>query len=124
MGLYFPPLTKDGRYVDAMVRDAHAILRAVGYGTEKGPRLEVGIGLDVGPAYVGIVGDGAEIRDFTAIGDVVNTASRLQAVAGGGQIVMSETVATTAHVTDGSVTTLELKGKVEPVAARVVTTGR
>ena len=123
MGLYFGPLSKDGRFVDSMVADAHRILAAVGYGGHKGPRLEVGIGLDVGPAYVGIVGDG-EIRDFTAIGDVVNTASRLQSVAKSGQIVMSETVAQTAGVTDGVETTLDVKGKAEPVRARVVTVGR
>lgn len=123
MGLYFGPLSPDGRYVDAMVADARKILETVGYGSHKGPRLEVGIGLDVGPAYVGIVGDG-EIRDFTAIGDVVNTASRLQSVAAGGQIVMSETVARTAAVPDGVATTLDLKGKAEPVAACVIDVGR
>src|SRR6185295_14920524 len=57
MGLYFAPLTSDGRYVDAMVSDARAILGAQGYGTPGGPQLQVGIGLDVGPAYVGIVGE-------------------------------------------------------------------
>jgi len=82
MGLHFPALTRNGRYVDAMVSDALAILRTQGRDSPNGPRLEVGIGLDVGPAYVGIVGEG-EIRDFTAIGDVVNTASRLQGVAAG-----------------------------------------
>lgn len=123
MGLYFGPLSKDGRYVDSMVADARKILEAVGYGSHKGPRLEVGIGLDIGPAYVGIVGDG-DIKDFTAIGDVVNTASRLQSAAGSGQIVMSEEVARVAAVPDGAATTLELKGKAEPVAACVVTVGR
>lgn len=59
-----------------------------------------GIGLDVGPAYVGIVGEG-EVRDFIAIGDVVNTASRLQGVAAGGHIVMSEAVARIASVNRG-----------------------
>lgn len=117
MGLYFPPLTADGRYVDAMVDDAHAILRTQGYGTREGPQLEVGIGLDVGPAYVGIVGEG-EIRDFTAIGDVVNTAARLQSAAAGGEIVMSENVARIAAVEGGEMVNLELKGKAEPVAAR------
>ena len=122
MGLYFGPLSKDGRFVDAMVADARKILETVGYGSHKGPRLEVGIGLDVGPAYVGIVGDG-DIRDFTAIGDVVNTASRLQSVAAGGQIVMSETVARIADVPDGEVTILDLKGKAEPVPACVLQVG-
>lgn len=122
MGLYFGPLSPDGRYVDSMVADARRILEAVGRRSHKGPRLEVGIGLDVGPAYVGIVGDG-EIRDFTAIGDVVNTASRLQSVAEGGQIVMSETVAQIADVPDGVATLLDLKGKAEPLAACVVDVG-
>ena len=36
MGLYFAPLAPYGRYVDAMVGDAHAILRAQGYGTSEG----------------------------------------------------------------------------------------
>lgn len=123
MGLYFGPLSKDGRYVDAMVDDARKILETVGYGTAKGPRLEVGIGLDIGPAYVGMVGEG-DVRDFTAIGDVVNTASRLQGVAQGGQIVMSEAIAREADVPDGTATVLDLKGKAKPVPACVVTVGR
>ncbi|MGA9491255.1 MAG: adenylate/guanylate cyclase domain-containing protein [Mycobacterium sp.] len=120
MGLYFPPLTSDGRYVDAMVSDAHAILRRQGRDSAKGSRLEVGIGLGVGPAFVGVVGEG-EVRDFTAIGDVVNTASRLQSVAAGGQIVMPESVARIAAVDGGEVVTLDLKGKAEPVTARRIT---
>ncbi len=120
MGLYFAPLTRDGRYVNSMVSDARAILRAQGYGTAEGPQLKVGIGLDVGPAYVGIVGEG-EIRDFTAIGDVVNTAARLQAVAWGGESGRSERVAGLAGVQDGEVVTLTLKGKAEPVVARRIT---
>ena len=117
MGLYFAPLISDGRYVDAMVSDALAILRAQGCGSPKGTQLKVGIGLAVGPAYVGIVGEG-EMRDFTAIGDVVNTASRLQGAAAGGEIVMPETVARIAAVHGGEVVTLDLKGKAEPVTAR------
>ena len=37
----------------------------------------MGIGLDVGEAFVGNIGQRA-LYDFTAVGDVVNTASRLQ----------------------------------------------
>jgi adenylate cyclase len=119
MGLYFPPLVPGGRYVDAMVRDAREILRAVGYGTTEGPHFEVGIGLDIGPAFVGLVGSG-DVRDFTALGDVVNTAARLQAAARGGQIVMSAEVASIAGVDDGAQVELQLKGKAERVPACVV----
>ena len=45
----------------------------------------------LGTAFVGNVGAGA-VKDFTAIGDVVNTASRLQGLAAAGQIAMSEHV--------------------------------
>jgi len=119
MGLYFPALSPEGRYLDAMVADARAILTAVGYGSADGPRLEVGIGIDFGPAFVGVVGEG-EVRDFTAIGDVVNTAARLQGAALGGQIVMAEEVAEAVGVDGGEKLELELKGKSERVAARVV----
>lgn len=122
MGLYFAPMTPNGRYVNSLVEGAHAILRAVGYGPGTRPALEVGIGLDVGPAFVGIVGEG-EVRDFTAIGDVVNTAARLQAAAQGGQIVMSEEVARVAGVDEGEAVQLEVKGKADPVNARVVSVG-
>ena len=48
----------------------------------RGPFAEMGIGLDVGEAFVGNIGQRA-LYDFTAVGDVVNTASRLRA--GGGR---------------------------------------
>jgi adenylate cyclase len=66
------------------------ILRAVGYGAPDGPWLTVGVGVNAGPAYVGNVG--SAVVDFTALGDPVNVAARLQAEAGGGQIVVAEDV--------------------------------
>ena len=96
---------------DKMATAAEGILRAVGYGSREVPWLPLGIGMDFGPAFVGNVGAG-EVKDFTAIGDVVNTAARLQGEAKAGQIVMSERVYQQVQ--------LELKGKSEPVAARVV----
>ncbi|HXC78959.1 MAG TPA: adenylate/guanylate cyclase domain-containing protein [Candidatus Acidoferrum sp.] len=109
MGLYFPPLADGGRYVDQMVADSRDIIRTLREDDEL-TELGIGIGLAVGPAFVGIVGEGA-VRDFTAIGDVVNTASRLQAAAGPGQIVMSREVSRLAAVTDGQDVELPLKGK-------------
>ena len=43
--------------------------------------LPLGISLHAGTAYVGKVGEG-EVSDFTALGDTVNTAARIQAEAG------------------------------------------
>jgi class 3 adenylate cyclase len=53
--------------------------------------LPVGIGINHGEAYVGKVGTG-DVNDFTALGDTVNTAARLQSEAAAGQIVVSESV--------------------------------
>ena len=105
----------------AMVEAAEGILQTVGFGAPEGPWLQVGVGLDYGPAYVGDVA-GGDIRDFTAIGDAVNTAARLQGEAAAGQILMSESVyeAVAGAYPDAARVELELKGKSAPVAARVL----
>jgi adenylate cyclase len=121
MALYLPPLLSEG-FEDEMLRDALDIVAAVGYGaTEADPWLRVGVGLDVGRAYVGNVGAG-EVKDFTALGDVVNTAARLQASAGAGQIVMSERLFERLSECSETATSmsLELKGKREAEPARVI----
>lgn len=64
------------------------LLEAVGYGSPEGPWLSIGVGVHAGVAFVGNVGHEG-ITDFTALGDPVNVAARLQALAVGGQIVVS-----------------------------------
>jgi adenylate cyclase len=119
MALYLPDLTRDfdGNGVpEVMLKHARGLLHAVGYGSGEQPFVEMGIGLDFGEAFVGNIGQRA-LYDFTAVGDVVNTASRLQAQAGGGEIVLSERVANGLSTTVGTRVELTLKGKSEPQAA-------
>jgi adenylate cyclase len=121
MALYLPYLKKtdQARVPELMLQHARDLLRAVGYGSREGPFVELGIGLDFGEAFVGNIGQRA-LYDFTAVGDVVNTASRLQGQAAGGEIVLSERVARGLPTVDGSRVELTLKGKAEPqVAYRV-----
>ncbi len=85
-------------------------------GSGEDPLVEMGIGLDVGDAFVGNIGQRA-LYDFTAVGDVVNTASRLQAEASGGEIVLSDRVASGLTTPVGTRIELALKGKTEAQTA-------
>jgi len=111
MALYLPKLF-EGEASEHMIADARALIEAAT------PWLEIGIGLNYGVASVGNVGS-REVKDFTAIGDVVNTAARLQSVAKAGEIVISTQVAT--DVDGAEPQTFELKGKSAPVDALVLT---
>ncbi|HEY3265014.1 MAG TPA: adenylate/guanylate cyclase domain-containing protein [Actinomycetota bacterium] len=75
-------------YVRRAVEGAHALLEAVGYGTAEPSWIDVGAGVCSGEEYVGNVGGGG-FKDFTALGDVTNTAARLQGAANGGEILVS-----------------------------------
>lgn len=53
------------------------------------PQISMGIGLHTGEATIGYIGSDRR-SEYTAIGDTVNLASRLQSNAEGGQILMSD----------------------------------
>lgn len=102
-----------------MLEHAERLLRSVGYGVGREPFVEMGIGIDMGDAFVGNIGERA-LYDFTAVGDVVNTASRLQGQAAGGEILLSDRVMNGLSSPVGTREELTLKGKNEPqVAYRV-----
>ncbi|MBR5361207.1 MAG: adenylate/guanylate cyclase domain-containing protein [Lachnospiraceae bacterium] len=82
---------------------------------EMGQELRVGVGVHFGPAVVGNMG-AEKHMDYTAIGDTVNTAARLEANAPGGQVYISRAVC---DAIEGRITytslgdTIKLKGKAE-----------
>lgn len=119
MALYLPELSMRFSRTDVpalMVEHAQELLRAVGYGSPEGPFAEMGIALDAGEAFVGNIGQRA-LYDFTAVGDVVNTASRLQGHAASGEIVLSDRVAADLPESVGTRVELSLKGKRTPQVA-------
>jgi len=116
MALYLPMYGRLADPAATMLAQSRELLTQVGYGSESGPFVEVGIGLDYGEAYVGNVGK-RSLYDFTAIGDVVNVAARLQGEAKGGEILASGRLVERLDSPPGERTAVSLKGKAEPVVA-------
>jgi adenylate cyclase len=80
------------------------------------PELGIGIGLSYGEAFAGNIGSERRL-EFTVIGDTVNTASRLCAVAEAGEILLSEEIRRALRRPPAleERSPLELKGKAHPV---------
>ena len=103
-----------------MLEHARCLLQGLGYGGSDGAVLDLGIGLDYGEAFVGNIGGKDAISDFTAIGDVVNTASRLQSCARSGEVLVAERLARFLPEPAGALERITVKGKHEPVTAQRV----
>jgi adenylate cyclase len=105
------------RMCDHMLAAAQELVVAA---RESCRELPLGVGLHCGTAWVGNVG--AEgVRDFTALGDVVNMAARLQSCAGPGQVVFSKDVADRISAAPTAVATeFAVKGVEGTVAAWVL----
>ncbi len=91
MALYNTPLPQPDHALRA-VRTALTIREAlVDFHRQLDPlfRLDVNFGINTGKAIVGNIGT-PDLMDFTAIGDTVNLASRLQGMSSNSQITISE----------------------------------
>jgi adenylate cyclase len=115
MALFVPGIA-GGHYRRKAVEAARSLARAVRYTDSDVGGLEVGIGVASGEEFVGNVGGGG-YKDFTAVGDVTNTAARLTSVARDGEIIVD--AATYDEVAraypDAEAQQLILKGKRAPV---------
>jgi adenylate cyclase len=89
--------------------------------------LRMGIGIHLGPAIVGEMGHG-ETRSITAVGDAVNTASRLEGLAKelGVQLVVSDDLAARAGVDLAGFESREMpvRGKRDAILIRAVPAAR
>jgi len=121
MALYLPDFPSLGqRTSEVMISAAERLLREIDR-QQAQDVLPVGVGMHFGVASVGNFGKG-KTKDFTAVGDVVNTAARLQSSALAGQIIVSDEIYARAanHRPRAEAVSLSLKGKSEPVRAHVI----
>lgn len=91
MALFNTPIPREHHErsaVDAALAIRHA-LPALHAAFEPRFRLLINIGIHTGPVIVGNVG-ATHCMDYTALGDTVNLAARLQDMAFGGQILISD----------------------------------
>jgi adenylate cyclase len=96
-------------------------------GPDIGRPLRVGMGIHAGPLLLGRIGYG-EAVDLTVIGNVVNVASRLEALTkeSGVQLVISADVARHAGCLDelGPARTVDVRSVAEPIQVFEVSRGR
>ena len=108
--------------VDAVAAELEGLNRTLA--ADLGERLRYGIGLHAGTAIVGELGDEADAR-FTALGDTINVAARLEALTKPmGQVaIVSEAVYRAAGIEPGDLTEVTLTGRAQPLRARLVGAG-
>ena len=116
VGLFGAPVVHE----DDAERALHAGLEIVERAAEAGRTARLGVAS--GLALLGLHGAGHHV-EYTALGDAVNTASRLQSGAAPGTVLVEsqlyQRVASLFHA--GRAEAFELKGKAHPVTAVVVT---
>src|SRR5918994_7432603 len=97
IGIFIPALT-EGNHARRATDAALELLRATGHATDA-PWAPIGIGVNTGEAFVGVVGT-AEHIEFTALGDNVNITARLASAAGQGELLVTDAAARSAGLTD------------------------
>lgn len=120
-GYYIPGMAGAGISQRA-VQAAKDILRVTGHTAPDGPWAPVGVGVHTGRAYYGAVSSKDGLVELTALGDAVNTASRLASMAAAGEVVVSESALEDAGWAANNLEkrTLELKGKEDLMDVRII----
>jgi adenylate cyclase len=121
IGIFVPAMT-EGNHARQAVDAALELLRATGHETDA-PWAPIGIGINTGEAFVGVVGTADHI-EFTALGDNVNVTARLASAAGKGEILVTDATARAAHLAPSEPLErrhLDLRGRSETTDVVVLT---
>lgn len=120
-GLFVPGLA-GADHARVAIDAAREILRATGHDAAGQPWAPLGVGVHTGTAYVGAVGTADGMNTISALGDAVNTASRLASQAKTGEIVVSEdaAIASELDLTRFEKQQMQLKGRSEPIDVRII----
>jgi adenylate cyclase len=116
IALFLPGISGD-QYRRRAVEAGRDLLLAVGYASQPGPWLGLGVAVSAGPAYVGSVGEHAV--DFTAIGDAIDLAARMRSFARGGELLVAAD-ADDELVAESPERTLAVRDGQQPLGAFVV----
>jgi adenylate cyclase len=118
VALFIPGFAGSDHAADAIAAARGLLEQTRNDGSE--PWIRVGAGVHTGRSFVGTVGEG-DARDFTALGDTVNTAARLTGLAGAGEVLVSAQSATAGGLDTRGLErrTLELRGREQSVDAWV-----
>ena len=118
VAIFVPALT-DGNHAREAVDAGLELLRATGHDTDA-PWAPIGIGINTGEAFVGVVGT-ADHVEFTALGDNVNVTARLASAAAKGEILLTDATANAAQIESDDHRRLDLRGKSEATDVVVLT---
>ena len=120
IGIYLPYFAGED-HVRIAINAANDLLQKTGNDESGGHRIQVGVGIHYGTAFMGTVGSHDEVKDITVLGDVPNVAARLSSAAGPGEILISEEAYKKAELTEKlEERSLKLKGKSQPMIVYVI----
>ncbi len=86
---FFMPFMTGPDHAGAAVRTAQELLAATGHTDPAGLTIALGVGVNTGILFVGMVSRGSG-HEFTAFGDAINVAAHLAGAAGPGEILTTE----------------------------------
>ncbi len=117
--IFVPGLAGDA-YIERTVAAARRLQAAYGATEPSGAWIPVGIGIDAGEAFVGVVGTLGGMTELTVLGDVPNRTGRLAGAAGSGEILVTDTALGEVHHDADSWREVVAKGFDEPIRVGVL----